>query len=258
MEANTSIMISLNGTNYQAWKGKMKHMRYVKEYWKPVFATEKPDDKSDDEWKILHRQSCGFIRQWVDDNVLNHISDETHARTLWQKLEELYARKEGTNKMFLIKQLMNLRYREGRPVADHVNAFQGIINQLSSMGITFDDEVQALLLLGSLPDSWETLKVTLCNSAPNGVVTRNLVKTKVLNEETRRITEKGSASSSSDMLVTESWGRSQNRGPKKGAAKSRSKSRGKYDDYECYHCHKKGHIKWQCRKWKKEKKKGKQ
>ena len=51
-----------------------------------------------------------FIRQWVDDNVLNHISDETHARTLWQKLEELYARKEDTNKMFLIKQLMNLRY----------------------------------------------------------------------------------------------------------------------------------------------------
>jgi len=120
-----------------------------------------------------------FIRQWVDDNVLNHISDETHARTLWQKLEELYARKEGTNKMFLIKQLMNLRYREGAPVADHVKAFQGIINQLSSMGISFEDEVRALLLLGSLPD---TLK---------GVVTWNLIKTKVLNEEARRIAEKG-------------------------------------------------------------------
>jgi ABC-type uncharacterized transport system YnjBCD substrate-binding protein len=68
--------------------------------------------------------------------------------------------------MFLIKQLMNMLHREGAPVADHVNAFQGIINQLSSMGITFEDEVRSLLLLGSLPDSWETLKVTLCNSAP--------------------------------------------------------------------------------------------
>ena len=54
---------------------------------------------------------------------------------------------------------------------DHWNAFQGIINQLSSIGISFEDEVRALLLLGSLPDTWETLKVTLCNSAPNGVVT---------------------------------------------------------------------------------------
>ena len=102
---------------------------------------------------------------------MNHISDETHARTLWQKLEELYARKEGTNKMFLIKQLMNLRYREGAPLADHVNSFQGIINQLSSMGILFEDEVRALLLLGLLTNTWETVKVTLCNSAPNGVVT---------------------------------------------------------------------------------------
>jgi hypothetical protein len=257
METNTSRMISLNGTNYQAWKGKIEDLLYVKEYWKPVFASEKLGDKSDDEWKILHRQACGFIRQWIDDNVLSHISDETQARTLWQKLEELYVRKEGTNKMFLIKQLMNLRYRAGSLVADHVSAFQDIINQLSSMGITFEDEFRALLLLGSLLDSWETLKVTLCNSAPNGVVTWNLVKTKVLNEETRRIAEKGTASSSSDMLVTDSRGRSQIRDPKKGAAKGRSKSRGKYDDYECHHCHKKGHIKWQCRKWKKEKKKGK-
>ena len=62
------------------------------------------------------------------DYVLNHISDETHERTLWQKLEELYARKKDTNKMFLIKQLMNLKYQEGAPVTDHVNAFQGIIS----------------------------------------------------------------------------------------------------------------------------------
>lgn len=93
--------------------------------------------------------------------MLNHISDETHARSLWQKLEELYDRKEGTNKMFLIKQLMHLRYRDDTSVADHVNAFQGIINQLSSMGISFDDEVKALLLLGSLPDTWKLSK-SLC------------------------------------------------------------------------------------------------
>jgi hypothetical protein len=73
---------------------------------------------------------------------------------------------------------MHLRYKEGIPIANHVNEFQGILNQLSSMGITFEDEVRALLLLGSIPDTWETLKVTIRNSAPNGVVTWNLVKTR--------------------------------------------------------------------------------
>ena len=213
----------------------MKDLLYVKEYWKPVFSSEMPDDMKEDQWEVLHLQACGFIRQWVDDNVLNHIIEETHVRTLWQKLEELYARKEGTNKMFLIKKLMRLRYKEGTPIADHVNEFQGIINQLSSMGITFEDEAKALLLLGSLPDTWETFKVTVCNSAPNGVVTWNLMKTKVQNEESKKIVDKDCSSSShSEMLVTESWGRSKSKGPSKGGERSRSKLRGKdkYADYK--------------------------
>ncbi|XP_047313648.1 lignin-forming anionic peroxidase-like [Impatiens glandulifera] len=39
------------------------------------------------------------------------------------------------------------------------------------MEMTLEDELQALLLLGSLPDSWETLVVTVSNATPNGVLT---------------------------------------------------------------------------------------
>ena len=78
----------------------------MKDYNLSVFATEKQDNKSDVDWTLIHRKVCGYIRQWVDDNVLNHISGETHARTLWDKLEELYARKTGNNKMFLMKQMI--------------------------------------------------------------------------------------------------------------------------------------------------------
>ncbi len=84
-------MISLNGLNYQAWKGKMKDLLYVKDYYKPVFLETKPEDKTEDEWRIAHLQACGFIRQWVDDNVLNHICDVEDAWSLWKKLEELFA-----------------------------------------------------------------------------------------------------------------------------------------------------------------------
>ncbi|KAJ0527304.1 putative RNA-directed DNA polymerase [Helianthus annuus] len=160
MEANTSRIVNLNGSNYHVWK--------------------------DEEWNILHRKVCGYIRQWVDDNVLNHISGETHARTLWNKLEELYARKTGNNKLFLIKQLINLKYNDGTPVTDHLNVFQGLINQLAGMGIKFEDEVQGLWLLGTLPDSWETFRTSLSNSAANGIITMEMAKSSILNEEMRR------------------------------------------------------------------------
>ena len=71
-------MVTLNSVNYAIWKGKMEDLLYVKNFYKPVFTTVKPDNMIDEEWGLLHRQVCGFIRQWVDDNVLNHISGETH------------------------------------------------------------------------------------------------------------------------------------------------------------------------------------
>jgi hypothetical protein len=109
----------------------MKDLLYVKEYWKLVYSTKMPNDMKEDQWDVLHLQACGFIRQWVDDNVLNHIFDETHAHTLWRKLDELYACKEGANKIFLIKKLMRLRHKEGTSIADHVNKFMALqINYL--------------------------------------------------------------------------------------------------------------------------------
>ena len=56
-------MVNLNGSNYQIWKGKMEDLLYVKDYYMPVFNTDKPEDKTDAEWNILHRQVCGYIRQ---------------------------------------------------------------------------------------------------------------------------------------------------------------------------------------------------
>ncbi|KAK2416554.1 hypothetical protein QL285_038941 [Trifolium repens] len=186
METNTTRMVSLNGSNYNVWKGKMEDLLYVKGFHLPVFSSKKSDGKSDEEWTLLHRQVCGYIRQCVDDNVLNHVSSVTHARSLWIKLEELYARKTGNNKLFLFKQLMSLKYSDGSPMTNHLNIVQGILNQLSEMKLTFDDEIQGLWLLGTLPNSREAFRTSLSNSASNGIISMDLAKSSVLNEELRR------------------------------------------------------------------------
>lgn len=80
----------------------------------------------------------------MKDNVRNHVVNETHARSLWNKLETLYVSKTSNNKLFLLKQLMNIRYKEGNLVSDHINNFQGVLDQLSGMGVKFDEEIQGL------------------------------------------------------------------------------------------------------------------
>ncbi|RDX97304.1 hypothetical protein CR513_19938, partial [Mucuna pruriens] len=153
MEGNTNRMMNLNGANYHLWKGKMKDLLFVKKMHLPIFAAQKPKSMSDEEWNFEHQQVCGFIRLFVDDNVYNHIASEIHVRTLWEKIESLYALECGNNKLFLLNSIVSLKFKEGTSLLDHLNEFQGIIDQMSEMGIKFEDEILGLLLLNSLLES---------------------------------------------------------------------------------------------------------
>ncbi|CAJ2627704.1 unnamed protein product [Trifolium pratense] len=236
----------------------MKDLLFVKKLHLPVFSSAKPNSKSDEEWEFEHLQVCGFIRQYVEDNIYNHIANEKHAKTLWEKLESLYASKSGNNKLFLLNSFISLKYKEGTSISDHLSEFQGLLDQMSGMGIKFEDELLGLFLLLSLPESWETFRVSITSSAPKGVVSLETAKGGILNEEMRRKAQ--GTSSQSEVLVTENRGRSQKKEPKGGRENSRSKSKGRYKNMECNYCHKSGHIQKYCYQWRKDNKgkKGKQ
>ena len=134
-----SKMVCPNGRNYNIWKRKMKDLLFVKKMHLPVFSTHKPENVTDENWEFEHQQVCVYIRQWFEYNVRNHIVNETHATTLWDKLETFYASKTDNNKLFLLKQLMTFKYKENSPILYHINGFQGILNQLSGMGVNFYD-----------------------------------------------------------------------------------------------------------------------
>ncbi|RDY03186.1 hypothetical protein CR513_13260, partial [Mucuna pruriens] len=103
-----------------------------------------------------------------------------------EKIESLYASKYGNNKLFLLNSTVSLKFKEGTSVLDHLNEFQGILDQMLEMSIKFEDKILELLLLNSLPESWETFKVSLTNSTPNGIVLLQMVNGSVLNEKMRR------------------------------------------------------------------------
>ncbi|KAM1052978.1 hypothetical protein ACFX2C_000527 [Malus domestica] len=182
-------MIKLTNSNWVTWKPRMKDILYCKDLHEPIEGdAAKPESMSDAEWKKMNRKVIGTIRQWVDDSVFHHVSNETNAREFWTKLESLFEKKTSTKKAFLIKELINVKYKDGLSVAEHLNNFQNIINQLATMKMTIEDELQTLLFLGSLPEVGKPL----C----------------------------------SQVFVTENRGRSKSRGPRgHGKSPSRSKSR---------------------------------
>jgi hypothetical protein len=57
-----------------------------------------------------------------------------------------------------MKKLFNLKMVEEASMAQHLNEFNTITNQLYSMEIDFDDEICVLIVLASLPNSWEAIE----------------------------------------------------------------------------------------------------
>ena len=53
---------------------------------------------------------------------------------------------------------------ENALVAQHLNEFNTITNQLSSIEIDFDDKTCILIILASLPNSWEAMRMAMSNS----------------------------------------------------------------------------------------------
>ncbi|VFQ74376.1 unnamed protein product [Cuscuta campestris] len=123
---------------------------------------------------------------------------------MWRKLEGLYERKIAHNKASLIKRLVSLKLKPGKSFFEYHSDFQDIINKLTVMKIVFDDELQALFILISLPHSWETLVVSISNSALDGVLSLDVTKESMFNEELRT---KEMGVDISQALVVENRGR---------------------------------------------------
>lgn len=83
-----------------------------------------------------------------------------------------------------MKNLFNMNMSEGGSVVDHLKEFNTVTSHLSSVGVTFDDEVKALLFLCSFPQSWNGLVMAISYSI-SGSSTLNFddVVSAILSEE---------------------------------------------------------------------------
>ena len=66
-----------------------------------------------------------------------------------------------TNKLLLKKKLYGLKIVKGSELDQHVNVFNQTISDLNRVYVKFEDEDMALILLNSLPESYEKPVTTL-------------------------------------------------------------------------------------------------
>ena len=239
-----------DGTDFGFWKMQIEDYLYQKNMYQPLTG-KKPEAMKDEEWALLDRQALGVIRLTLSRNVAFNIAKEKTTAGLMTALSNMYEKPSASNKVHLMRRLFNLRMTEGASTPLHINELNIVTTQLSSVGIEFDDEVRALILLSSLPESWNATVTAVSSSSGGNKLKFDDVRDLVLSEEIRR--RESGESSTSSVLHTESRGRNSTKGNGRGKLKDRrSKSRNHRSSHsskiiECWNCGKTGHYKNQCK-----------
>jgi hypothetical protein len=79
--------------------------------------------------------------------------------------------------------------KEGTKIIDHLNVFNTLICQLSSMDVTYEDEDKVVMLLFLFPESWDHLVTTMWFSSTDAI-DYDIVVGALLTEEMRRRSSK--------------------------------------------------------------------
>jgi len=70
-------------------------------------------------------------------------------------------KKSIENRLYLKKMIFHFQHKKGTSMNEHLNDFNKMIADLKNLDVEIDDEDKALLLLNSLPDTYEHLVTTL-------------------------------------------------------------------------------------------------
>ena len=127
----------------------------------------------DIEFQDLETRGASTIRMYLVDEVMYHVTDEESSAAIWLKLESRYMSNSLTNKLLLKKQLYGLKMAQGSTLNQHISVFNQIISDLNRVHVKSKEEDMTLILLNSLPESYENLvtilmwgKETLVNPQP--------------------------------------------------------------------------------------------
>ena len=154
-------IVKFNGFgNFELWQRRVKDM-LVQHGLVKALTGKQPEGTNDTEWKDSETRATSTIKMCLANEVMYHVMDEKSPVAIWLKLESRYMSKPLTNKLILKKKLYGLKMTEGSILDQHINVFNQIISDLNLVDVKFVEEGMTLILLNSLPESYDNLVTTL-------------------------------------------------------------------------------------------------
>src|SRR6201996_9759795 len=170
----------------------------------------------------------------IPDSLFLKVKGEKTAKAMWDKVKNHFEKKSQMVTVDLRRKLQDERCAEGGDVKAHLTKLQTIREDLTAMGADPGEKEFIAIVLGSLPESWETYLSALTGaSALLGKPLEPETVLQGISDEADRKMAKKERTDSGSTSDAAFYGNSGN--------KSRNKS-----DSRCNNCQKKGHWAREC------------
>lgn len=177
----------LDDGNYDVWLIQMRSVLIHCDLW-PFVSGEKvaPNETAPEfaEWKSKDEKALATITLSVKTSQLLHVKHCTTSAAAWKKLEEIHRPAGPARKVLVFKQLSNLKMAEGGSITSHLNIFFVLVEKLNEIDIKVPDELVTIILLSSLPKSYENFVVAI--ESRDELPKAHSLKSKLIEESTRR------------------------------------------------------------------------
>ncbi|KAH9646575.1 hypothetical protein KPL70_024912 [Citrus sinensis] len=183
----------------------------------------------------IDKKTNGTIILSLADSVIRELAKEPNVADLWAKLESIYMKKSLANRLYIKKRMFTLKMPEGSSLDEHLDEFNKVCDTLETIDAAFSDEDKALLLISSLPKSYEHFADALMYRRQT--LSLDEVKSTLSTKELQGKQESLGNDSSEGLTV---------KARPEGKKKKQGKNKEKQKNLRCFLCHKEGHFKKDC------------
>lgn len=200
------------------------------------------DEKADIKNQDLQDKAYSTLILSLNDRVLREVSKEETAAVVWNKLESLYMTKSLANRLLLKQKLFTFRFMESRSIGEQLEEFAKCVDDLENIDEAIKDEDKALMLLNSLPKSFEQFKDAILLGR-DSKVTYEEVHSALKMKEFQKAASKTIDPAAEGLNVKEELKKSGKKKFQKKQKPWKEKSGEEKETRSCHYCKKPGHLK---------------
>ncbi|GAA0156486.1 hypothetical protein LIER_13976 [Lithospermum erythrorhizon] len=106
----------------------------------------------------MNENACASIYLNLSDPVIRKVGITECAKTLWDKLNNLYTETSLPSKIFLIEKFFKFRLDTSEDIKENLDVFTKLISDIKLAGDKNIDDYAPIALLNDIPDSFSDVK----------------------------------------------------------------------------------------------------